>query len=109
MSDDAPKLHAEIEAARAEIVELRAAVVAMCDTYSANRAEKQKVKAYRLIAAKADAFSKEAVDSALERIERQDRDELERCRAVLQEIADSSTDPGAVELARKTLRAARPA
>lgn len=44
---DIDKLRAELAAARAEIKDLKQALVTMCDVYSANRAEKLKVKAFR--------------------------------------------------------------
>jgi hypothetical protein len=70
---DMEKLRAELDAARAEIKELREAVVAMCDTYSANRSEKLRVKAYRFVAAKGPAFSAAAVQAEIERLEKTER------------------------------------
>lgn len=51
------KLTAELAAARAENRELKQALVAMCDVYSANRTEKLKVKAFRKHAAGDAPFS----------------------------------------------------
>jgi len=44
----------ELALARAEIADLKRALVDMCDVYSANRSEKLKVKAFRRHAADAD-------------------------------------------------------
>lgn len=65
------KLRAELEAARAEIRELKAAVVTMCDVYSANRTEKLKVKAFRRHAADAKPFSLDEVKATFEKLEEQ--------------------------------------
>lgn len=100
---------AEIERLTTEVMELRRAVVAMCDTYSANRSEKQKVKAYRYVAAKGEGpFSLAAVEEELAFIERRDLGEIERLREALTQIAERTSDPAAAELAHTVLRAPRP-
>lgn len=77
----------EMEALRKERDELRAALVTMCDTYSSNRSEKLRVKAYRFVAAKgAGPFSLAAVEAELAKIEDREREELERCREALREV-----------------------
>lgn len=79
----------DLEAARAEIKELRQAVVAMCDTYSANRSEKLRVKAYRAVAAKAlGPFSLAAVEDWLAQLEDRERDDLEAAERVITDAAE---------------------
>jgi len=73
MSDELKNLRADLDAARAEIGELRRAVVTLCDTYSSNRAEKLKVKAYRSLAAKGEgSFSLAAVGAEIARLEQRE-------------------------------------
>lgn len=73
------QLRGELEAAREEIKELKQAVVAMCDTYSSNRSEKLRVKAYRFVAAKGPGpFSAAAVQAEVARLEQLDRDRDEQ-------------------------------
>lgn len=60
----------ELAAARAEIAELKRALVEMCDVYSANRTEKLKVKAFRRHAADAERpFSLAEVAKTFEALE----------------------------------------
>jgi len=60
----------ELAAARAEIAELKRALVEMCDVYSANRTEKLKVKAFRRHAADPDRpFSLADVKKTFEALE----------------------------------------
>lgn len=66
---EAEQLRAELAAARAEIKDLKQAVVAMCDIYSANRAEKLKVKAFRRHAAGAAPFSIAEVTATFESLD----------------------------------------
>lgn len=66
---DYEQLRAELAAAREEIRELKAAVVAMCDVYSANRAEKLRVKAYRKHAATDERFTLADVTKTFEALE----------------------------------------
>lgn len=106
MSDQIQALQSELEAARAEIAELRRAVVTMCDTYSANRSEKLKVKAYRLLAAKGP-FSLSAVDAEIVRLQNRDRDRDEQLAADLDEaLAMFEKEPG-LDVAIKAIRYVR--
>ena len=66
---DYEQLRAELDAARAEIKDLKQAVVTMCDVYSANRAEKLKVKAFRRHASDAAPFSLADVTKTIEAFE----------------------------------------
>lgn len=91
------KFRAELDAANAENRELRRAVVTLCDTYSANRAEKLKVKAYRSIAANGEPFSTDAVLAALGQLDQRERGADEtadlKARAGLLEAASRPGEP----------------
>jgi hypothetical protein len=103
----------ELRNARAEIKELRQAVVAMCDTYSANRDEKLRVKAFRAVAAKeVGAFSLAAVEARRAELEQLDRGEPTQLRArtaltlaedIGEALAAIEKTPG-IDVAIKTLR-----
>jgi hypothetical protein len=110
MSDDTDKLRAELEAARAENNALRSALIAMCDTYSANRAEKLKVKAYRSVASHgASPFSLETVEAHVRFLEGKEREVADVLEEVLSRVdvyEESYSHPTPAEIAewRKVLR-----
>lgn len=106
----ARSLEVDRERLRAEVSALRGAVIAMCDTYSANRAEKLKVKAYRSVANSTRVpFSEDAVAGELEQLQAREREVADVLEDVLDTIsgpdyARSQPTPAQIAEWRKVLR-----